>query len=101
MVTTSERPLPWTPWRVWRCRTRWLPKRSVPRSAEVLVIGNTVRAAVATQTALEALEGAGAYFFRVGSVATLHHGRFAPEDRRALDSGMATRTDPSSTVAWQ
>lgn len=56
------------------------------RGAKVLVIRNTVRAAVATQRALEALDGADAHLLRIGGVPTLHHGRFAPEDRRLLDA---------------
>lgn len=56
------------------------------QGAKVLVIRNTVRAAVATQRALEALEGAEAHLLRIGRVPTLHHGRFAPEDRRLLDA---------------
>ncbi|MCF4129605.1 CRISPR-associated helicase Cas3' [Methylobacterium sp. SyP6R] len=53
--------------------------------AAVLVVRNTVADAVAVQQALEA-EDAGNLLFRVGSVATLHHGRFAAEDRRLLDT---------------
>jgi CRISPR-associated endonuclease/helicase Cas3 len=44
-------------------------------NAAVLVVRNTVRDAVATTKALEA----------VGVSVLLHHGRFAPEDRRRLD----------------
>ena len=55
--------------------------------AAVLVVRNTVADAVAVQQALEA-EGAGDLLFRVGGVPTLHHGRFAAEDRRLLAAGI-------------
>jgi CRISPR-associated endonuclease/helicase Cas3 len=58
------------------------------RGAKVLVIRNTVGDAVATQGALEALDPDGAHVFRAGGVATLHHGRFAAEDRRLLDASV-------------
>ncbi len=55
--------------------------------ARVLVVRNTVGGAVAVQRALEALAGtAHPALFRVRGVATLHHGRFAPTDRRLLDA---------------
>lgn len=56
--------------------------------ARVLVIRNTVADAVAT---LLALEGDGAdesLLFALDGVATLHHGRFAPEDRKRLDAAI-------------
>ncbi len=57
--------------------------------AAVLVIRNTVAAAVATARALEALAGADdPRLLRLGSVATLHHGRFARSDRRVLDAAV-------------
>lgn len=57
------------------------------RDAKVLVIRNTVALALATQQALEvALDGAaGTLLFACEGVPTLHHGRFAAEDRRLLD----------------
>ncbi|WP_343526975.1 CRISPR-associated helicase Cas3' [Sphingomonas sp.] len=51
--------------------------------AAVLVVRNSVGGAVAVAEAVAAL--APELCFRVGEVATLHHGRFAPEDRRRLD----------------
>ncbi len=57
--------------------------------AKVLVIRNTVSDAVATQLALETLRGAEQHLFRVAGVPTLHHGRFASEDRRVLDGRVA------------
>ena len=57
--------------------------------ALVLVIRNTVGGATATLRALEALAGAESpRLFRVEGVPTLHHGRFAPSDRRLLDSAV-------------
>ena len=59
------------------------------RGAKVLVVRNTVAGAVALQAALEDLAGHDApELFRVGDVATLHHGRFAREDRRLLDAAV-------------
>ena len=53
--------------------------------AKVLIIRNTVGAAVATTQAIETL-GGDAALFRVGDVATLHHGRFSASDRLLLDA---------------
>lgn len=59
----------------------------VARGARVLVLRNTVRQAVATQQALEALLGPeDPALFRVENVSCLHHGRYAFEDRRLLDA---------------
>ncbi|KQN40981.1 hypothetical protein ASG37_03465 [Sphingomonas sp. Leaf407] len=51
--------------------------------ASVLVIRNTVDDAVDVAEAVAAR--AGDLAFAVGDVATVHHGRFAPDDRRKLD----------------
>lgn len=57
--------------------------------AKVLIIRNTVSAAVATAQALEALAGSShPALFRVNKVATVHHGRFAAGDRRVLDAAV-------------
>ena len=57
--------------------------------AKVLVLRNTVGAAVATAQALEVLAGPDhPAAFRVGRVATVHHGRFAARDRQALDAAV-------------
>jgi CRISPR-associated endonuclease/helicase Cas3 len=56
--------------------------------ARVLVIRNTVRDAVETVQALEALADAAVFQFAVEGVPTLHHGRFAAEDRRLLDGAI-------------
>ena len=54
--------------------------------ASVLVVRNSVAGAVAVAQAVEAL--APELAFRVEGVATLHHGRFAPSDRRRLDTAV-------------
>lgn len=54
--------------------------------ASVLVVRNSVRGAVAVAQAVEAL--APDLAFRVARAATLHHGRFAPNDRRLLDAAV-------------
>jgi CRISPR-associated endonuclease/helicase Cas3 len=61
--------------------------------ARVLVLRNTVRDAVATQEALESIiaEEDQTVVFRVGSVLTLHHARFAREDRAELDRAIEAR----------
>ena len=57
--------------------------------AKVLVIRNTVNAAVATAQALEVLAGPShPALFQVAGVATVHHGRFAARDRRLLDAAV-------------
>jgi CRISPR-associated endonuclease/helicase Cas3 len=57
--------------------------------AKVLVIRNTVAAAVATSRALENLAGPQSLLlFRLGEVVTVHHSRFAAPDRRALDAAV-------------
>ena len=59
--------------------------------AKVLVVRNTVAGAIAVQRALEAAEGSdSALLFRVAGRPTLHHGRFAREDRRLLDHQVET-----------
>ena len=60
--------------------------------AKALVVRNTVTAAVATQEALEqAAGGERELLFSVNGVTTLHHSRFAPDDRRALDGEVESR----------
>ena len=55
--------------------------------ARVLVIRNTVSSALATQEALElAASDDHGLLFSVNGIPTLHHSRFAPDDRRLLDS---------------
>lgn len=54
--------------------------------ARVLIIRNTVPAAVATLAALETAVPDPTWLFRVGEAVTLHHSRFSREDRPLLDS---------------
>ena len=58
--------------------------------AKVLIVRNTVSFAVRTQQALEerAALGEQHLLFGVDGVLTLHHGRFATEDRRRLDAAV-------------
>ncbi len=57
--------------------------------AKVLVVRNTVSNAVATQEALERdAADDDALPFSVNGVGTLHHGRFAADDRRLLDDAV-------------
>ena len=58
------------------------------QGARVLVIRNTVPAAVATLTALEAATPEAGWLFQHEGVATLHHSRFSREDRPALDAAV-------------
>ncbi len=81
---------------------------AITAGARVLVLRNTVTAAMATQEAIEALLPADdRAFLRVGEVVTLHHGRFAAEDRRLLDEAVEGRfgkkapTGPALVVATQ
>jgi CRISPR-associated endonuclease/helicase Cas3 len=60
--------------------------------ARVLILRNLVNDAVKTQRAVEATLGTGnPHFFRCEEVVTLHHGRFAAEDRKALDVAVEAR----------
>jgi CRISPR-associated endonuclease/helicase Cas3 len=57
--------------------------------ARVLIIRNTVAGATAVQRALEAMVGLGdRHLFRAGGVVAPHHGRYAREDRRLLDTAV-------------
>jgi CRISPR-associated endonuclease/helicase Cas3 len=59
------------------------------QGAKVLVVRNTVTGAIAVQEALERQTGRdSALLFRVEGVVTLHHGRFAREDRLLLDNAV-------------
>jgi len=63
-----------------------LARSAARQGAKVLVVRNTVSGAVAVQRALET-EGSGdvALLFSVAATPTMHHGRFAREDRERLD----------------
>ena len=58
------------------------------QGARVLVIRNTVPAAVATLRAVETLqtEIGGDFLFKLNGVSTLHHSRFSKQERPLLDS---------------
>ena len=78
------------------------------KGARVLVLRNTVGGAVETQLALEGLtEADDPLLFRCLGVATLHHARFAREDREALDAALEKRfgkdsaAEPGIVVATQ
>jgi CRISPR-associated endonuclease/helicase Cas3 len=61
--------------------------------ARVLVIRNTVPAAIATQKMIEALAAARGVdcLFKVKGVSTLHHSRFSRQDRPMLDAEVQTQ----------
>ncbi|MCF8005518.1 MAG: CRISPR-associated helicase Cas3' [Chromatiaceae bacterium] len=56
--------------------------------AKVLIVRNTVPAALAVFQALDAHELAAAWLFAVHGVATLHHSRFSRDDRPVLDQAI-------------
>lgn len=58
------------------------------QGARVLVIRNTVPAAVATLAALEAATPEAGWLFHHAGVVTLHHSRFSREDRPLLDAAV-------------
>ena len=68
--------------------TAHLALEAARAGAKVLIVRNTVDYAVKTQQALERQSESGddALLFAVEGVKTLHHGRFAPCDRRLLDA---------------
>lgn len=63
------------------------------QGARVLVVRNTVPAAVATLKALEQLAVAhgGNWLFKVNSISTVHHSRFSRPDRRLFDQAVETQ----------
>ena len=69
-------------------RVALLAVEAAARGARVLVVRNTVPAAVATLCAVEALNAARGLdcLFLVGGVSTLHHSRFSRQDRPLLDA---------------
>jgi len=72
-------------------RVAQLAQSAAHNGAKVLVVRNTVAGAIAVQRALEAAEGSdSALLFRLAGRPTLHHGRFAREDRRLLDRQVET-----------
>lgn len=72
-------------------RIAQLALEAARQGARVLVVRNTVPAAIATQQALEALcthDADLALLFRVAGIVTLHHSRFARQDRPRLDQAV-------------
>ena len=63
------------------------------RGARVLVIRNTVETAVATWLAVRKAGGEG-FLLAVRDGPALHHGRYAPEDRRLLDRAVEQALSP-------
>ncbi len=73
----------------------WVAARALQAArdgAKALVIRNTVSNAIETQRALERTAGDdGRLLFLANGVATLHHSRFAPDDRSLLDNEVEKR----------
>nr|WP_264598674.1 CRISPR-associated helicase Cas3' [Rhodoblastus acidophilus] len=65
------------------------------QGARVLVIRNTVTAAVATWADIRA-NGQDGLLLQVGGEPALHHSRFAPEDRALLDEAVEQALSPDS-----
>ncbi|WP_366522154.1 CRISPR-associated helicase Cas3' [Candidatus Accumulibacter sp. ACC003] len=61
------------------------------QGAKVLIVRNTVPAAIATLAALEARVPERAWLFQVKGVVTLHHSRFSRQDRPLLDAAIEER----------
>lgn len=59
--------------------------------AKVLVIRNTVAAAIATLTAIEENIPEASWLFSVNGTSTLHHSRFSRQDRPILDRAIEAR----------
>lgn len=67
-----------------------LAVQAAAQGARVLVVRNTVPAAVSTLRAVEVLtpKQGGDWLFRLNGVSTLHHGRFSRQDRPRLDAAV-------------
>jgi len=59
--------------------------------AKVLIIRNTVAAAIATLTAIEENIPEKSWLFSVNGISTLHHSRFSRQDRPILDKAVEAR----------
>jgi CRISPR-associated endonuclease/helicase Cas3 len=70
-----------------------LAVEAAQRGARVLIVRNTVDAAVATWQAVRQAGGE-PILLRVNDGPALHHGRFAPEDRRLLDKAVEQALSP-------
>jgi len=58
------------------------------RGGRVLILRNRVNDAIATQEEVERISSEDALLFRCKGIVTIHHGRFAPEDRKSLDDAI-------------
>jgi CRISPR-associated endonuclease/helicase Cas3 len=76
--------------------TRWAIEAATA-GARVLVIRNTVTAAVATWEAVRHA-GADELLLQVAGGPALHHSRFAPEDRKLLDAAVEAALSPESVT---
>ena len=73
-------------------RAAGLALQAARAGAKTLVIRNTVSHTIATQYALEQATGNDSHLlFSVNGTATLHHSRFASDDRRLLDAEVERR----------
>jgi CRISPR-associated endonuclease/helicase Cas3 len=72
-------------------RVAALALEAAAQGARVLVIRNTVPAAIATLAALEAATPDADWLFSHAGVITLHHSRFSREDRPVLDAAVETQ----------
>jgi CRISPR-associated endonuclease/helicase Cas3 len=70
-------------------------KKAAAAGARVLIIRSTVADAIETQ---QALESEGVQTFSIDGKSTLHHSRFAPEDRRRLDDELLAVIGKKSAV---
>ena len=76
-------------------RAAELAVEAAKKGARVLVIRNTVNAAVETWREAQDRSG-GAKLLQVAGAPALHHGRFAAEDRALLDGAVETALDPKA-----
>jgi CRISPR-associated endonuclease/helicase Cas3 len=74
-------------------RIAMLAAEAAAQGARVLVVRNTVPAAVATLKALEqlALAQGGGWLFKVNGISTVHHSRYSRQDRPLLDKAVETQ----------
>lgn len=70
-----------------------LAANAAAKGARVLVVRNTVPAAVATLRALEqlALPKGGDWLFKVNGISTVHHSRYSRQDRLLLNQAVETQ----------
>ena len=76
-------------------RIATLAAQAAAQGARVLVVRNTVTAAVATLRALEqlALTQGGDWLFKVNGISTVHHSRYSRQDRPLLDQAVEAQLD--------